>query len=194
MLALWARYQLLGDGALTNSTQRVTAGLLADPGLPVTSRSASYASRSKLSLTERHHWLPGRADSGGASNRLRPALIAGAGWDFAVDGQSWLQHGPLARLGIALGRVELAAELETGLRVERSDGQARFSLQRRAAVLDVDLSVLERARFAFALGAQIGAASFARRTLSVGSGLKATSPDAIQPTIRMMIAPITRRP
>jgi hypothetical protein len=67
MLALWARYQVLGDGAPRKSPQRATAGLLAGPGRPAASRSASHASRSRLSLTERHHRLPGRADSGGQS-------------------------------------------------------------------------------------------------------------------------------
>src|SRR5215472_10426967 len=67
MLALWARYQVLAEGALRKPAQRATAGLLASPGLPAASRSASHASRSRLSLTERHHRLPGRADSGGTS-------------------------------------------------------------------------------------------------------------------------------
>jgi hypothetical protein len=66
-LELWARYQALAEGLRRKSAQRDTDGLLADPGLPATRRSASQASRSRPSLTWRHHSLPGWPESGDAS-------------------------------------------------------------------------------------------------------------------------------
>ena len=71
MLALWARYQVTALGRWRKPDQRETDGRLTGPGLPASSRSASHASRSRPSLTARHHWLPGRGASGAASRPRR---------------------------------------------------------------------------------------------------------------------------
>ena len=71
MLALWARYQATALGRRRKPDQYETDGRLAGPGRPASSRSASHVSRSRPSLTERHHSLPGWAASGGASRPRR---------------------------------------------------------------------------------------------------------------------------
>ena len=74
ILALWARYQATALGRSRKPDQRETDGRLAGPGRdpdPASNWSASHASRSRPSLTARHHSLPGRGASGAASRPRR---------------------------------------------------------------------------------------------------------------------------
>jgi hypothetical protein len=115
-------------------------------------------------------------DTVGGAGRRQLALILGAAWDLALDGESPLQHGPVARLGVAFGRVQLAALLQTGLDAERQDPQTRVRLRRRAALVDAEFTFFERARLALALDAAAGVASFERTTIWVAPGLKPSDP------------------
>jgi hypothetical protein len=104
----------------------------------------------------------------------RTAITLGAGWALALDGQSPVQQGPWARVGLMLGQVELAAHVQTALEAKLRDPRTRVTLQRRAALAVASLSVLRRSRVALALGVATGVASFARTTTSVAPGLLAT--------------------
>ena len=71
MLALWARYHVCGVGRCRKVSQTPTLRLLARPGAPLNSRSASTVSRSSDPFTARHHGLPGWAPSSGDSTPHR---------------------------------------------------------------------------------------------------------------------------
>ena len=58
-LALWARYHDRADGARKKSTQCCTLGRDGSPSSRSTRSFASNVSRSRSSLTARHHGLPG---------------------------------------------------------------------------------------------------------------------------------------
>ncbi len=116
-------------------------------------------------------------DGGGGEGSAVPAgrrvaLAASGGWDLALDGQSPLQQGPWARLGVALGRVELAAEAQTALAVTLRDPQTRITLRRHVLLGGASLDVVRRARVQLALGAAAGVAAFARKTTRVDAGLQ----------------------
>jgi hypothetical protein len=102
------------------------------------------------------------------------ALTLGTGWALALDGQSPVQQGPWARLGLVLGRIELAAHVQTGLKAGVRVSQTRVTLQRRTALAVASLSTLDGPRVALAIGVAAGVASFARTTTSVAAGLSPT--------------------
>lgn len=120
------------------------------------------------------------APEGGASTGSAPALILAAGWAAALDGQSPIQHGPSARLGIALNRLELALEGELALPEEVRDEQVHINLQRSVALASVSLEIVHTARAQLAIAAGAGIASFARDTQQVASVLRATAPNDVQ--------------
>ena len=71
MLALWARYQASGDGRRRKVTQCRTPVVLGTSGSPSHISTASAASRSSDSFTDRHHGLPGAGAVGGESTPRR---------------------------------------------------------------------------------------------------------------------------
>ena len=71
MLALCARYQLRPVGLALNASQSRTAGEEGSPASPPSSATASHPSRSRRSLTARHHALPGGDASSGLSTPRR---------------------------------------------------------------------------------------------------------------------------
>ena len=71
MLALWARYHACGVGPRRKVSQSPTLLVLASPGAPLNSRSASTVSRSSDSFTARHQGLPGWVPSSGDSTPHR---------------------------------------------------------------------------------------------------------------------------
>jgi hypothetical protein len=103
----------------------------------------------------------------GTAELGKRAITLGAGWALALDGQSPVQQGPWARLGLVLGRLELAAHVQTGLEAVVRDPQTRVTLQRRAALAVASLSALRGPRLDLALGVAVGAAWFARGTTKV---------------------------
>ena len=66
-LALWARYHDRADGARKKSTQCCTPGRDGSPSSRSTRSFASRVSRSRSSLTARHHGLPGASESNALS-------------------------------------------------------------------------------------------------------------------------------
>jgi hypothetical protein len=114
------------------------------------------------------------------SGATHPALIAAVAWTAALDGQSPVQHGPAARLGIAWDRLEVAAEGELTLPAELNDGQTRIALQRSVALATVSFEVAASQRLSLAAAGGIGVAWFARDTRSVAAGLEATEASTLQ--------------
>jgi hypothetical protein len=108
------------------------------------------------------------------------ALVLAGGWSGALDGQSPLQHGPWARVGVAFARVELAAQGDLGLGTDVRYPEATLHVGRSVALASAAYDVLQGARARVALGLEAGVASFARETTAVGAGLTETHATSLQ--------------
>jgi hypothetical protein len=115
-----------------------------------------------------------------ATDARSPTLILAAAWAAAIDGQSPIQHGPSARLGVAFDRLELALEGQLALPADVQDNEIRIDLQRSVALVSASWELVQANRARLAISAGAGIASFARDTRRVATGLRATAADDVQ--------------
>jgi hypothetical protein len=108
------------------------------------------------------------------------ALILAGGWGGALDGESPVQHGPWARLGVAFGRFEIAAAGTIGLAADIHDDEATLRVRRSDLLASGAFAFLQGARAHVAVALDVGVASFARETRMVAAPLKANPSDSTQ--------------
>jgi hypothetical protein len=109
------------------------------------------------------------------------AVILAGGWGGALDGQSPVQHGPWARVGVAFGRFEVAAGGEIALAANIHDDEATLRVRRSDVLASGAFAFVQGARAHAAVALDLGLASFARETrIALPSTLTATPADSAQ--------------
>lgn len=108
------------------------------------------------------------------------AIILAGGWGGALDGQSPVQHGPWARVGVGFGRFEIAAAGSIGLAADIHDEEATLRIRRSDLLASGAFAFLHGARAHAAVAVDVGVASFARETRMVAATLTAKDPDSTQ--------------
>jgi hypothetical protein len=109
------------------------------------------------------------------------ALVLAGGWGGALDGESPVQHGPWARIGVAFGRFEIAAAGEIALVQDIKDREATLRVRRSDVLASGAFALLQSSRAHAAVAVDLGVGSFARETRVVPpSTLTATPPNSTQ--------------
>jgi len=106
-----------------------------------------------------------------------PAWIASLGslsiWDFHSDAG---QHGLAGRFGIAIRRLEVGLVAGVALPATLKDEYATLSLSRRHLAVFTGLRVVAANRLHVVVGAELGAAAWARSTVETAPGVVAAAP------------------